>query len=194
MMKIESKIKKRTSTMKNTQTTTECYVLYLAEKFWSNYVVSLMLVPTHENVPGNVFKWQKMSERQTNAGNLQNLTLSTCWNFFVFMSLFKSHSLNLTLSHTLSLSLDMLNNWKHFTAIALKISFCTKNVQWSMLTWNPEVSDFLTSYQAWSKSGSQNNRISFHMCTMPYCFKLGTRRLFNNYHVGKYEINWNFQY
>ena len=54
--------------------------------------------------------------------------------------------------------------------------------------------DFLTSYQAWSKSGSQNNRISFHMCTMPYCFKLGTRRLFNNYHVGKYEINWNFQY
>ena len=112
---------------------------YLAEKFWSNYVVSLMLVPTHENVPGNVFKWQKMSERQTNAGNLQNLTLSTCWNFFVFMSMFKSHSLNLTLSHTLSLSLDMLNNWKHFTAIALKISFCTKNVQWSMLTWNPEV-------------------------------------------------------
>ena len=112
---------------------------YLAEKFWSNYVVSLMLVPTHENVPGNVFKWQKMSERQTNAGNLQNLTLSTCWNFFVFMSMFKSHSLNLTLSHTLSLSPDMLNNWKHFTAIALKISFCTKNVQWSMLTWNPEV-------------------------------------------------------
>ena len=112
---------------------------YLAEKFLSNYVVSLMLVPTHENVPGNVFKWQKMSERQTNAGNLQNLTLSTCWNFFVFMSMFKSHSLNLTLSHTLSLSLDMLNNWKHFTAIALKISFCTKNVQWSMLTWNPEV-------------------------------------------------------
>ena len=111
----------------------------LAEKFWSNYVVSLMLVPTHENVPGNVFKWQKMSERQTNAGNLQNLTLSTCWNFFVFMSMFKSHSLNLTLSHTLLLSLDMLNDWKHFTAIALKISFCTKNVQWSMLTWNPEV-------------------------------------------------------
>ena len=98
-----------------------------------------MLVPTHENVPGNVFKWQKMSERQTNAGNLQNLTLSTCWNFFVFMSMFKSHSLNLTLSHTLLLSLDMLNDWKHFTAIALKISFCTKNVQWSMLTWNPEV-------------------------------------------------------
>ena len=51
---------------------------YLAEKFLSNYVVSLMLVPTHENVPGNVFKWQKMSERQTNAGNLQNLTLSRC--------------------------------------------------------------------------------------------------------------------
>ena len=32
---------------------------YLAEKFWSIYVVSLMLAPTHENVPGNVFKWQK---------------------------------------------------------------------------------------------------------------------------------------
>ena len=32
---------------------------YLAEKFLSIYVVSLMLAPTHENVPGKVFKWQK---------------------------------------------------------------------------------------------------------------------------------------
>ena len=32
---------------------------YLAEKFRSNYIVSLMLAPTHENVPGNVFQWQQ---------------------------------------------------------------------------------------------------------------------------------------
>ena len=32
---------------------------YLAEIFLSNYIVSLMLAPTHENVPGNVFKWPK---------------------------------------------------------------------------------------------------------------------------------------
>ena len=32
---------------------------YLAEKFRSNYIVSLMLAPTHENVRENVFQWQK---------------------------------------------------------------------------------------------------------------------------------------
>ena len=32
---------------------------YLAEKFRSNYIVSLMLAPTHENVPGNDFQWQQ---------------------------------------------------------------------------------------------------------------------------------------
>ena len=32
---------------------------YLAEKFRSNYIVSLMLAPTHENVPGNEFQWQQ---------------------------------------------------------------------------------------------------------------------------------------
>ena len=48
---------------------------------------------------------KKMTERQTKAGNLQNLTLLTCWTFLVFMFMLKSHSL------TLSLSLDMLNNF-----------------------------------------------------------------------------------
>ena len=42
---------------------------YLAEKFLLNYVVSLMLVPTHENVPGNVFKWQKKAVRPISAKN-----------------------------------------------------------------------------------------------------------------------------
>ena len=36
---------------------------YLAEKFKSNYIVCLMHAPTHENVPGNVFKWQQKAVR-----------------------------------------------------------------------------------------------------------------------------------
>ena len=47
----------------------------LAEKFWSIYVVSLMLAPTHENVPGNVFKWQKKAVRPIWAKNKWNFVL-----------------------------------------------------------------------------------------------------------------------
>ena len=42
---------------------------YLAEKFRSNYIVSLMLAPTHENVPGNVFQWQQKAVGQIWAKN-----------------------------------------------------------------------------------------------------------------------------
>ena len=48
---------------------------YLAEKFWSIYVVSLMLAPTHENVPGNVFKWQKKADGPISAKNEWNIVL-----------------------------------------------------------------------------------------------------------------------
>ena len=74
-----------------------------------------------------------MSDKSWEPAKLDTLGMLNNFCFHVYAQ--KS----LSQSHTLSLSLDMLNNWKHFTAIALKISFCTKNVQWSMLTWNPEV-------------------------------------------------------
>ena len=48
---------------------------YLAEKFWSIYVVSLMLAPTQENAPGKVFKWQKKAVRAISAKNKWNIVL-----------------------------------------------------------------------------------------------------------------------
>ena len=123
-----------------------------------------------------------MSERQTKAGNLQN---NFCFHVYVQKSLSQSH----TLSHSFTLSrhAEQLKTF-HSHSIEDLVLYNECPVKYVDME-SGSKGDFLTSYQAWSKSGSQNNRISFHMCTMPYCFKLGTRRLFNNYHVGKYEIN-----
>ena len=51
------------------------------------------------------------------------LILGTCWTTLVFMSMLKSHSHALMLSHslTLSLTLDMVNN---FCFLCLKIPLC----------------------------------------------------------------------
>ena len=113
-----------------------------------------------------------------------------CFHVYVQKSLSQSH----TLSHSFTLSrhAEQLKTF-HSHSIEDLVLYKECPVKYVDME-SGSKGDFLTSYQAWSKSGSQNNRISFHMCTMPYCFKLGTRRLFNNYHVGKYEINWNFQY
>ena len=80
----------------------------------------------------------KMSERQTQPGNLANLQnlhslihlLWTCWRTFVFISMLKSHSHTLSLFLTLALFQSLIHSLSTCSSLCSKVAVYSRKMQW----------------------------------------------------------------